>query len=84
MRVVSVVGENRVTTFGPHRKGPYKWETTVYDKGKRRLIVDSTYKDGTLTTQTKTYLVDGQRIKEISHTTFVVACLANDVNDDTG
>ena len=65
MRVGSVVGENRVTTFGPHRKGPYKWETTVYDKGKRRLIVDSTYKDGTLTTQTKTYLVDGQRIKEI-------------------
>ena len=65
MRVVSVVGENKVTTFGPHRKGPYKWETTVYDKGKRRLIVDSTYKDGTLTTQTKTYLVDGQRIKEI-------------------
>lgn len=65
MRVVSVVGENTVTTFGPFRKGPYKYETTVYDKGKRRLIVDSTYKNGTMTTQTKTYLVDGQRIKEI-------------------
>lgn len=65
MKVAPVIGENIVTTFGPFRKGPYKYETTIYDKGKRRLIVDSTYKNGIMATQTKTYLVDGQRIKEI-------------------
>lgn len=62
---VSKIGNDKVISFGPYINGPYKYETTVYEQGPRRLTVDSVYKDGVLKTQNKTYTVNGERIKEI-------------------
>lgn len=62
---VSVIGEDKVISFGPYVRGPYKYETTVYEQGPRRLTVDSVYVNGVLKNQTKMYTVNGEKIKEI-------------------
>lgn len=65
MRVTSMSNGKKIISFGPMHNGNYKYTTTVYEAKGQRLTVDTTFKNGVRSTQTKTLSDKNGRLKEI-------------------
>lgn len=65
MRVTKIPGGKKIIAFGPIHNGDYKYTTTVYEAGSKRLTVDTVSINNQRTTQTKMLTDNGNRLKEI-------------------